>query len=118
RKLAHYPPYVSLARLILIGHAEEIVFREAEKLAKAIEPINTKDLFEKTEISQGTVSLLGPALPQLTKIDNEYRVHFLIKAPSESVLRSYLVRIHPILERFEKSASSRFILDMDPRETS
>lgn len=115
RRLTKYPPFGALARLMLIGDDEKTLFAAADRLAGEIRPENSADMFQADATED--VALLGPAVPSLSKIENEFRVHFLIKAASEKGLRTYLKRIKPRIDRFENStARVRTILDIDPRE--
>mgnify|MGYP000461608122 CR=1 FL=1 len=115
RRLTKYPPFGALARLMLVGDDEKTLFAAADRLAGEIRPENSADMFQAD--ASEDVALLGPAVPSLSKIENEFRVHFLIKAANEKSLRAYLKRIKPLIDRFENSAVHvRAILDIDPRE--
>lgn len=115
RRLTHYPPFASLARLLLKSHKEQELIRFADRLAREIRPQNTRELFG--DATQESVEVLGPALPGRHKLENEFRVHFLLKAPSEAELRSYLKRIVPLCERIvRQSGTVSLVLDIDPRE--
>lgn len=115
RRLTKYPPFGALARLVLVGDDENNLFAAADRLAGEIRPENSADMFQAD--ASEDITLLGPAVPSLSKIENEFRVHFLIKAANEKSLRSYLKRIRPLIDRFENSGNSvRTILDIDPRE--
>jgi len=114
RQLTKYPPFVFLARILLLGNDEAELLREAEKLLPVIQPINTTGLFDS---AAEKISLLGPAFPSLHKIDNDFRVHFLIKAETIPALSTYLARIQPFLNRLEKTSRVRVVMDIDPRET-
>ena len=115
RKLTKYPPFGTLARLVLIADNEAVLFAAADRLAGDIQPENTTDMFA-TEATPG-VTLLGPASPSVAKIENEFRVHFIIKGEDAARLRLYLKRIKPIITRLENgTAGIRAILDIDPRE--
>lgn len=117
RRLTGYPPFGALARLVLKGTDERELFAFAEKLGNEIRPQNTRDLFAGAAAENA--ELLGPALPGLTKLENEYRVHFLIKARQENTLRIYLKRILPVIERLKRAADKISVtLDLDPREMS
>ena len=115
RRLTKYPPFGALARLVLVADNEAVLFAAADRLAGDIQPENTTDMFA-TEATPG-VTLLGPASPSVAKIENEFRVHFIIKGEDATRLRSYLKRIKPIIARLENGTSGiRAILDIDPRE--
>jgi primosomal protein N' (replication factor Y) (superfamily II helicase) len=116
RRLTKYPPFGALARIVLIGENEDMVFAAADRLAIEIRPENTTDMFAPDGAG---ITLLGPAIPSLAKMENEYRVHFLIKAVTDDDLRQYLKLIRPRLSKFEGTANRiRAILDIDPRDVS
>lgn len=117
RRLTHYPPFGALARFLLRSDNEQELFTFADRLAREIRPQNTRELFGET--SQESIEVLGPASPGRHKLENEFRVHFLIKAPSEAALRSYLKRVVPLCERMARLAGRiSLVLDIDPRETN
>lgn len=114
RRLTGYPPFGVLARLLLQSKEEEHLIHFAETLSRAIFPINTQDLFSN---SAEPIELLGPAFPTRRKLENEFRVHFLVKSPSEKSLRNYLRRILPLCEQMARTAGKiGFHWDIDPRE--
>jgi primosomal protein N' (replication factor Y) len=115
RRATGYPPFGALARIVLFSRDENKLFSQSERLARDIAPENLKTLFN--EIGETGVELLGPALPGLKKADDEYRVHFLIKAKTEALLRAYLLQINSMLERARRQYSElRIVLDIDPRD--
>jgi len=117
RRLIHYPPFGALARILLRCDNERELFTFAERLVREIRPQNMRELF--SEASPETIEVLGPALPGRHRLDNAFRVHFLIKALSESALHSYLKRIIPVCERMARLAGRvSLVLDIDPRETN
>jgi len=116
RRLTKYPPFVQLARLILYSENEAALFTAAERLAKEIRPENLQDLFSETQSS--AIELLGPAIPSISKGEDEFRVHFLVKATDTTLLHTYLRRVAVLAERLERSvAGLRIVIDIDPRET-
>lgn len=116
RRLTHYPPFGALARLLLRSNNEPELFTFAERLAREIRPQNTRELYG--DVTQESVEIMGPASPGRHKLENEFRVHLLIKAPSEAALRTYLKRVLPLCERMQRLARTvSLVLDIDPRET-
>ncbi|MFZ5627900.1 MAG: replication restart helicase PriA [Spirochaetota bacterium] len=117
RRMTHYPPFGALARLLLRSDNEQELFTFADRLAREIRPQNTRELF--ADATQESVEILGPASPGRHKLENEFRVHFLLKAPSEKTLHAYLKRIVPLCERMVRLAGTvSLVLDIDPRETN
>ncbi|MBS0619251.1 MAG: primosomal protein N' [Spirochaetes bacterium] len=116
RRLTKYPPFTQLARLLLYCNNEAILFTAAERLAKEIRPENLQDLFSGNQ--SDAVELLGPAIPSLSKSEDEFRVHFLIKATDTVILHTYLRRVMALSERLARAVPGlRFVVDIDPRET-
>ncbi|GAB4428860.1 MAG: hypothetical protein OHK0011_11110 [Turneriella sp.] len=117
RRMTHYPPFGALARLLLRSNNEQELFTFADRLAREIRPQNTRELF--ADATYENVEILGPASPGRHKLENQFRVHFLVKAPSEKTLRVYLKRIVPLCERLVRlTGTVSFVLDIDPRETN
>ncbi len=117
RRLTHYPPFGALARLLLRSDNEVELITFADKVAREIRPQNTRELFAET--SSENIEVLGPASPGRHKLENTFRVHFLIKAPSEQALQGYLKRIMPVCDRMTRlTGRISLVLDIDPRETN
>lgn len=117
RRKTKYPPFANLARIVMAADDEQNLHRAAERLAKDIQPSNTEQLFSASA-AETTVELLGPALPAVGKIENTFRVHFLIKATSVAHLREYAERILPVLQHYRKTSKIQIVLDLEPREVA
>jgi primosomal protein N' len=83
-------------------------------LARDIAPANTEQLFSNETVA--AIELLGPALPAVNKIEDVFRVQFLIKATNQSALRSYAERILPVLQHYRRNFKVQLVLDLEPRE--
>lgn len=70
RKLVGYPPFIRLAEIELKSDDEELIDKEAFKLVTELKQLNQKN----------TVSILGPALPPVHKVQNAYRRKIYLKA--------------------------------------
>ncbi|MCX7633001.1 MAG: primosomal protein N', partial [Turneriella sp.] len=115
RLLAGYPPFKVLARILLLGKSEKPLLVFAEKLVPALKPQNLAGLFG-THLD--AIELLGPAVPGHSRLEQEYRLHFLIKASDEEALHGYLANALPIVSKeLARTKGIRYILDIDPRET-
>lgn len=77
RQDAVLPPYGRLAALIVDGEQEPEVVRACRALAAKIP-------------ASEDVRVLGPAQAPLSRIRNRYRYRFLIRAPRQTTLQSYL----------------------------
>lgn len=114
RRKTKYPPFAELARILLSAEDENHLHRIAEKLANDIMPANTAQLFAAD--AGATIELLGPALPAVGKIENVFRVQFLIKAPDQTALRTYATRILPVLQHYRRNFRVQAVLDLEPRD--
>lgn len=114
RRKTKYPPFASLARILMTADDENHLHRVAEKLAGDLAPANTAQLFASD--AAATIELLGPALPSVNKIEDVFRVQFLIKAPHEAALRTYATRILPVLQHYRRNFKTQLFLDLEPRE--
>jgi primosomal protein N' (replication factor Y) (superfamily II helicase) len=79
RRLMHYPPFASLATLLVRSSNLERAIRWSRQLEK---------YFERAE-SRG-VRVLGPAAAPLARLKREYRFQFLLKSPKRSALHGML----------------------------
>src|SRR5205085_12562073 len=106
RRDAGYPPYTRLAAVLFSGRIEKEVEAMAERLAEAIRP---------SAEARG-VRVLGPAPQALTRLKNQYRWHFLLKASAAPALRELLEAALAASEADKARKSVRVIVDVDPVE--
>ena len=106
RKELDYPPFSRLALIELKGENEDRVHQEAERFGELLKGRN------------GSFGVLGPSPAVLSKINNQYRWHIIIKDrkaddPSGSRLRHSL---RTARQAFDERASRtvRLIIDIDP----
>ena len=69
RQLMNYPPFSNIATVLLVGKNE----------AKIIDTANILSSFLKNIIDKTDIQFSGPAPPNISKIQNEYRWRFIIK---------------------------------------
>ena len=102
RRLMHYPPFVSLATLLVRSVHLEQAIRWSRQLEKYFGPMESRG-----------VRVLGPAAAPLSRLKREYRFQFLLKSPRRAAL-------HGVLEGClafcaEKGIPERAVLlDVDP----
>ena len=102
RRMMHYPPFASLATILVRSTNLEQAIRWSRQLEKHFEPLESRG-----------VRVLGPAAAPLSRLKREYRFQFLLKSPKRSAL-------HAVLEsclKFcaEKQIPERAVLiDVDP----
>jgi primosomal protein N' (replication factor Y) len=102
RRLMHYPPFVSLASVLVRG----------VKLEKAIHwSRQIKTFFESQKIPE--IRILGPAAAPLARLKREYRFHFLLKSTRRAALNRLLNKCLSYCA--DKEIPDRAILvDVDP----
>jgi primosomal protein N' (replication factor Y) len=102
RRLMHYPPFVSLASVLVRG----------TKLEKAIHwSRQIKTFFESQKMPE--IRILGPAAAPLARLKREYRFHFLLKSTRKAALNRLLNKCLSYCA--DKEIPDRAILvDVDP----
>jgi primosomal protein N' (replication factor Y) len=105
RRELDYPPFSRIALVEFKGKNEEKVRNEAEKFARSLRAI------------LGTFTVLGPSPAVISKINNQYRWHIIIKNlktkdPSGSELRFALRKA--MASYGKKQSSVKVIVDVDP----
>jgi primosomal protein N' (replication factor Y) len=102
RRLMHYPPFGSLASVLVRG----------AKLEKAIHwSRQIKTFFESQKMPE--IRILGPAAAPLARLKREYRFHFLLKSTRRAALNRLLNKCLSYCA--DKEIPDRAILvDVDP----
>ena len=100
RKIAEYPPFTDLFRVLLSNKDEEIVIKESEKLAAMLE----KEIDE-------SYTLLGPCKSPLNKEGGKFRRQIIIKSPAGK--RQGLSRTINTFKK-EWKGESVFTVDINP----
>lgn len=100
RKLAAYPPFTSIFRLVFGGEDEKLARQSAEKCAEV--------LSEKLDDSY---LLLGPCMAPINKAGKLYRYQLMIKAPAEK-RRALSSLINSIKK--DRKETTLLTVDIDP----
>ncbi len=100
RKVAGYPPFLSIVHIIIESNNKKYLENYSEK---AYEILN----IGKPE----SVVLLGPVPSQVKKIRNRYRYSILLKGKSRATLNKLCVNL---LESFKKVSAVTIKIDVDP----
>ncbi len=102
RRLMHYPPFSSLA-ILVVRHAKlEQAIRWSRQLGAFLEPMESRG-----------IKVLGPAAAPLARLKREYRFQFLLKSPQRSALNRILAECLAFCE--QRGIPERAIrLDVDP----
>jgi len=102
RRTLGYPPFTSLANVIVRDTNLEKAIRWSRQLSEYFSPHN----------GQG-VRILGPATAPLARLKKEYRFQFLLKSPKRSLLTKLLAGALDHCEANE-IPDTAMIVDMDP----
>jgi primosomal protein N' (replication factor Y) len=101
RKWMHYPPFSSLANVLVRSDKLEQTLRWTGQLGK---------WFESTR-NEG-VRVLGPSVAPIMRLKRDYRYHFILKAASREKLNSTLRRMLAFADS-EKIPRTNVIVDVD-----
>lgn len=107
RELLHYPPFVSLANILLQESDLAKLARIARRAAGELEAVREE------LAAREAVKILGPAPAPLEKIKGKYRYQILIKATDKELLRELIKRAAERLVR-AKIGMGRLAIDFDP----
>jgi primosomal protein N' (replication factor Y) len=102
RRTMGYPPFTSLANVIVRDTNLEKAIRWSRQLSEYFSPHNGKG-----------VRILGPATAPLARLKKEYRFQFLLKSPKRSLLTKLLAGALDHCEANE-IPDTAVIVDMDP----
>ena len=104
RRMLFYPPYSRLVKFLFKSKNEE-------KLSDYINNItpHLKVIAEETK-----VNCLGPAPAGIEKLENEYRMQFLIKADAVKTRKAF---IQKAIEFLKPVSGISYIIDVDPQTT-
>ena len=102
RRMMQYPPFTSLANVIIRDSNLEKAIRYSRLLSKYFAPNDGK-----------TLRVLGPATAPLARLKTEHRFQFLLKSPHRSVLTKLLSGALPYADSKEVPQTA-ILVDMDP----
>jgi len=102
RRMMAYPPFTSLANVIVRDTSLEKAIGWARKLSEYFAPRDGKD-----------VRILGPAAAPLARLKKEHRFQFLLKSPKRSALTKLLSGALSFCDAKEIPQTA-VLVDMDP----
>jgi len=102
RRMMAYPPYTSLANVIVRDVSLEKTIRWSRQLSEYFSPHDGE-----------RVRILGPATAPLARLKKEHRFQFLLKSPKRSVLTKLLSGAMAYCEAKEIPETA-VLVDMDP----
>jgi primosomal protein N' (replication factor Y) len=102
RRMMQYPPFTSLANIIVRDTSLEKAIRWSRQLSEYFSPHDGKG-----------VRVLGPATAPLARLKKEHRFQFLLKSPKRSVLTKLLSGAIAFVDAKEIPQTT-VLVDMDP----
>jgi primosomal protein N' (replication factor Y) len=102
RRMMAYPPFVSLANVIIRDAKLENVIRWSRQLSEYFSPQDGKGL-----------RILGPASAPLARLKKEHRFQFLLKSPKRTLLTKVLTGALAFCDAHEIPQTA-VLVDMDP----
>jgi primosomal protein N' (replication factor Y) (superfamily II helicase) len=102
RRIMGYPPFTSLANVIVRDRSLEKAVRWSRQLSEYFSPHDGKD-----------VRILGPATAPLARLKKEHRFQFLLKSPKRSILTKLLGGAMAFCEA-KQLPQTAVLVDMDP----
>ncbi|HEX4380008.1 MAG TPA: primosomal protein N', partial [Candidatus Acidoferrum sp.] len=102
RRMMQYPPFTSLANVIIRDSNLEKAIRYSRLLSEYFAPNDGR-----------TLRVLGPATAPLARLKTEHRFQFLLKSPHRSVLTKLLSGALPYADSKEIPQTA-ILVDMDP----
>jgi primosomal protein N' (replication factor Y) (superfamily II helicase) len=102
RRMMQYPPFTSLANVIIRDVSLEKAIRFSRLLSEYFSPHDSKG-----------VRILGPATAPLARLKKEHRFQFLLKSPRRSVLTKVLSGAMAFADAKEIPQTA-VLVDMDP----
>jgi primosomal protein N' (replication factor Y) len=106
RRMMAYPPFTSLANVIVRDTSLEKTIRWSRQLSEYFSPQDGKD-----------ARILGPATAPLARLKKEHRFQFLLKSPKRSVLTKLLSGAMAYCDA-QEIPQTAVIVDMDPLSLS
>ena len=103
RKQLNYPPFGKLARIVFRSRKEDKAREKSSVVAEKLKEI--------TKTNGGNLEILGPSPAPVTKINDMFRWHLLIRSQNHSHIHDALQKISDMLK---PSKSVQAIVDVDP----
>jgi primosomal protein N' (replication factor Y) len=104
REKFQYPPFGSIARIIIRGLDPAVTEAFANSITQTVEKIRALQ-------GSNQVRFLGPAAPPLAKLKTFYRFHIMFVAEEPGILNRLLTRVHAELK---PPKDVEYVIDIDP----
>ena len=103
RRILFYPPFCRMARLVYTSKNELVLAKNLGKLGARLGEVTKM-------FSRGELKLLGPTPCPISKINNKFYWHIILKAKK----RSFLQNAVDILRGFKLPSNLNLAVDIDP----
>lgn len=102
RKQWLYPPFVRLCRIIVMDYDMNDVEKSMSSIYNYIERLPIKK------------KIIGPSFAPISKKNNRYRMHLIIKVDAEENISSFMKKFRGDLRFLKIKNSTRVLIDIDP----
>ncbi|MGL4562904.1 MAG: replication restart helicase PriA [Brevinema sp.] len=109
RQEANYPPFTRMGRL---------VFRSSDtaSLEKLIQILKKELKSKKQELMDEKIKILGPSPCPIERINNQYRYHIILKAPSHKYILQITKYIYTVFKKIGSQDKIKVEIDIDPTQ--
>jgi primosomal protein N' (replication factor Y) (superfamily II helicase) len=104
REQLSYPPYYRLGRILFTCEDEQTLYANLEKIRKTSSSLQKR-------FPDKQLFILGPVPAPITKLQNKFRYHLILKAQNVSILSETVERLRLMLKL---PASIKITIDIDP----
>ena len=108
RKSYTFPPFCDLLLITLTGASENELLKACVFLNSTV-----KDMAEKCEKNQLALNVYGPNEAPVYKVNEKYRMQFLVKCKNNNLTRAFFAEVYRICER-QFGNKIQISMDMDP----
>ncbi|MDN5353683.1 MAG: hypothetical protein PWQ09_439 [Candidatus Cloacimonadota bacterium] len=103
RKALNYPPFHKLARVLITSTNENDLIRQVNRNKRHFEYLKRQ--------FPGRITILGPIAAPMPRLQNKFRQHVIIKAPTVKIISQATNFLH---NNLKFSAKVKYIVDIDP----
>jgi primosomal protein N' (replication factor Y) len=103
RKALNYPPFHKLARILITSSGESDLKRQINRNRRHFEYLRRQ--------FPGKITVLGPIETPMPRLQNKYRQHVIIKAPTVKIISQ---ATNFLRKNLKFSAKVKYIIDIDP----
>jgi primosomal protein N' (replication factor Y) len=104
RKQLNYPPFYRIGRIFFMAENEKYLIEQLKKNQQTITQL-------RKMLPPSKLYILGPTAAPMTKIQNKYRYHIVLKAASATILSK---AINYLNKNLSLPSSIKQVIDIDP----